>query len=99
LKELLYRLVPRELVDRPKSGFGLPIEEWLRGNLRAWTESELLESRALEAVGCDGGAVRRVWDRFVRGEARLAGGVWLLLMLSAWHGRHAERAEERQRGV
>lgn len=93
LKELLYRLVPRRLVDRPKSGFGMPIDQWLRGDLRAWTESQLFGTSALEAVGCERGAVRAIWNRFLGGESRLAGGAWALLMLSLWYERHTQTTQ------
>jgi asparagine synthase (glutamine-hydrolysing) len=90
LKDLLYRLVPRELVDRPKTGFGFPIERWLRGRMRPWAEDTLFGSAALDAAGCDRDAVRSVWDGLLAGRMRLAGGVWNLLMLAAWLQRNAE---------
>ncbi len=84
LRELLYRLVPRELVDRPKTGFGLPLERWLAGPLREWAESHLLKSNALTDAGFDRSAVTAVWDGFMGGRLRLAGAAWNLVVLSVW---------------
>ena len=58
LKQLLYRHVPRELVDRPKAGFAIPVGSWLRGPLRDWAES-LLAPAALEASGTSRARKRR----------------------------------------
>ena len=67
LKRILYRHVPRHLVDRPKMGFGIPLREWLRGPLRDWAE-DLLNPQALATVGLDPRPVRAAWDtvRLVR---------------------------------
>lgn len=87
LRELLYRLVPRGLVDRPKIGFGLPLERWLAGPLRDWAESHLLRSTALADAGFDRSAVTAVWNGFMGGRQRLAGAAWNLVVLSVWLAR------------
>jgi asparagine synthase (glutamine-hydrolysing) len=84
LRELLYRLVPRALVDRPKTGFGLPLEQWLAAPLRDWAESHLLRSSALADAGFDRSAVAGVWQGFIGGRQRLAGAAWNLVLLSVW---------------
>jgi asparagine synthase (glutamine-hydrolysing) len=86
LRELLYRMMPRELVDRPKTGFGLPLERWLAGPLRDWAASHLVASE-LESAGFDPRSIAAVWDGFISGRARLAGAAWNLVVLSVWLAR------------
>jgi asparagine synthase (glutamine-hydrolysing) len=87
LRELLYRRVPRRLVDRPKMGFGAPVEAWLQADLRDWAES-LLSPEALGRHGLlNVGACRRLWEDFtVRGRG-WNGAIWHILMFQAWHAR------------
>lgn len=84
LRELLFKLVPRSLVDRPKQGFAPQLDQWLRGPLREWAGYQLIESSKLEAAGFNGAAIRTLWDGFVAGNKRLAGGAWNLVVLSVW---------------
>lgn len=89
LKELLYRLVPRELVERQKQGFSVPIDAWLRGPLRDWAE-DLLTVDALsrgELLVAD--PIREQWSALKAGRAEAALGIWSVLMLQAWRQRWA----------
>jgi asparagine synthase (glutamine-hydrolysing) len=84
LRQVLYRHVPRALVDRPKMGFGLPIGPWLRGPLRPWAE-ELLSERRLAAQGLlDPVPVRRAWALHLSGRRDLAHELWDVIALQAW---------------
>jgi asparagine synthase (glutamine-hydrolysing) len=86
LRRLLERHVSRSIIDRPKMGFGAPIEIWLRGPLRAWAE-DLLNERALIEDGIfDASAVRRLWTLHLGGEDRHSQ-LWCLLMFQAWKRR------------
>lgn len=95
LREMLYRRVPRALVDRPKMGFGAPVEVWLTHELRDWAEA--LMSR--EALGRHGllnvEACRTLWEDFTqrgRGWNRV---IWNILMFQAWHNALAAGATAR----
>lgn len=91
LRELLYRHVPRELIERPKSGFAVPVDQWLRGPLRDWAESLLSES-ALEHDGLLRAApIRKRWAEHLAGGRNWYAELWHVLMFQAWmastHGR------------
>lgn len=86
LRQILYRHVPREIVDRPKMGFNVPIGEWLRGPLRPWAESLLAPQRLRESELYDPTPVRALWDRHLAGE-NWQGPLWCILMLESWRRR------------
>jgi asparagine synthase (glutamine-hydrolysing) len=85
LREVLYRYVPREIVERPKRGFGAPVQVWLRGELRGWAET-LLSRAALGRHGLlDVETCRRVWENFADHGGNWHPMIWNLLMFQAWH--------------
>jgi asparagine synthase (glutamine-hydrolysing) len=87
LRQVLYRHVPKALVERPKMGFGVPIHSWLRGPLRAWAESLLDASRLRVGGLIDPGPVRRVWQEHLSGQRNWQFLLWDVLMLEAWRER------------
>jgi asparagine synthase (glutamine-hydrolysing) len=93
LRRMLDRYVPAALTDRPKTGFSLPVGQWLRGPLREWAES-LLAPSAVAATGVfEPRVVRDTWTQHLSGEADRQLQLWPLLMFQAWHDEwHRQRA-------
>lgn len=84
LRQVLYRHVPPELIERPKMGFGVPLGAWLRGPLRAWAEELLDESRLRREGWFDAPALRRKWALHQGGRFDCAHQLWPVLVFQAW---------------
>ncbi|MBI5316029.1 MAG: asparagine synthase (glutamine-hydrolyzing) [Nitrospirae bacterium] len=90
LRQLLYKYVPPALIDRPKMGFGVPIETWLRGPLREWAE-DLLTGKKLEDQGfLDANPIRERWNQHISGTRNWEYELWDVLMFQAWLGREQQ---------
>lgn len=84
LRQVLYRHVPRRLIERPKRGFGIPLDAWLRGPLRHWAEA-LLDAPLLRQQGyLDAACVRATWLSHLQGRQSHGAMLWSVLMFQAW---------------
>jgi len=84
LRQLLYRHVPRELIERPKQGFAVPLAAWLRGPLRDWAEALLEPQRLREQGFFDVEQVRSAWQAHQSGRQNHQHRLWCVLMFQAW---------------
>lgn len=84
LRQLLDRYVPRALVNRPKMGFGIPLDEWLRGPLREWADDLLSEERLRREGYFNPGPIVQTWRAHLKGEGSFGYRLWSVLMFQAW---------------
>jgi asparagine synthase (glutamine-hydrolysing) len=84
LRRILYRHVPRELIERPKMGFGIPIGQWMRGPLRDWAEALLDERRLKEEGFLNPGPILRKWREHLSGRRNWQYYIWDVLMFQGW---------------
>lgn len=89
LRQLLYKHVPPELIERPKAGFAIPIGQWLREPLRDWAEDLLDEQRLLSEGYLHPEPIRHAWAQHLSGRRDYTQGLWAVLMFQAWHEEHA----------
>ena len=88
LRRLLYKYVPKAMVDRPKRGFAVPVHEWLRGPMRPWAEDLLNESRLREEGYFAEAPIRQKWHEHVTGRRNWQPQLWGVLMFQAWLEQH-----------
>lgn len=84
LREVLYKHVPKDLIERPKMGFAVPLAEWLRGPLKDWAESLLDEKRLHQEGFFNVEFVRDKWSEHISGRRNWSHQLWNVLMFQAW---------------
>ncbi len=84
LRQVLYKHVPRELIDRPKTGFGIPLGQWLRGPLRPWAETLLDDSRLRNEGYFYAAPIRKKWKEHLIGKRDHTNSLWTILMFQSW---------------
>jgi asparagine synthase (glutamine-hydrolysing) len=84
LRQLLYREAPRQLFERPKAGFAVPVGEWIKGPLRSWAEELLDPTKMREEGWFDPALVQRRWQDHLAGRRDSTAALWAVLMFQAW---------------
>ena len=89
VRDALDRHVPRELIDRPKQGFGIPLDDWLRGGLKDWVATLLDPAKLNQSGLLKGEAVAKLWRSHLSGRRNAGPQLWTILMLQSWLGDQA----------
>lgn len=89
LRQVLYQHVPREIIDRPKAGFAIPIGLWLRGPLRDWAEDLLSPQRLADDGLFNADIIRQTWLEHLSGRRDWTTRLWAILMFQAWYAAQA----------
>jgi asparagine synthase (glutamine-hydrolysing) len=92
LREVLYKYVPKKLIERPKMGFAIPIDQWLRGPLREWAE-KLIHQQRLDAEGfLNSIEVQKLWKEHISGHRNWQYPLWNILMFQLWLEKNVDEA-------
>lgn len=84
LRKLLNKYVPKELIDRPKRGFAVPIDVWLRGPLREWAEGLINEDRLRREGLFNSQTIKKIWHEHLSGKRNWQAKLWDILMFQSW---------------
>ena len=84
LRQVLYKYLPKELVNRPKMGFGIPLGKWLRGSLNEWAEDLLSEKSIKKHNYFNYQIIQESWEKHKSGKNNLSASLWGILMFQQW---------------
>jgi asparagine synthase (glutamine-hydrolysing) len=84
LRQVLYKYVPQHLIDRPKMGFGIPLDKWLREDLRDWADALLSPARLTQEGFFNVAMIRNAWQEHISGCGNHGCRLWSVLMFQAW---------------
>ena len=84
LRKILYKYVPKELIEGPKQGFGIPLGEWLKGPLRDWSEDLLNDSKLKSEGFFNPPLIKKRWNEHVEGKKNWEHSIWNILMFQSW---------------
>lgn len=84
LRQVLYKHVPKDLIERPKMGFGIPINDWLRGSMRDWAENLLSKSRLKREGYFNSDPITQKWREHISGKRNWGYHLWNILMFQSW---------------
>ena len=84
LRQVAYKYIPRDLLERRKAGFKIPIDDWLKGSLRDWSESLLDKKRLSEEGFLNPVMVHERWNEHLSGQRNWKGSLWNVLMFQSW---------------
>jgi asparagine synthase (glutamine-hydrolysing) len=99
LRRVAYSYVPQSLLERPKTGFSVPIDSWLRGPLRDWAESLISNERLRREGFFDPVPIRRSWEQHIGGHRQWQHRIWGVLMFQAWLDEQKRQAATRARAA
>jgi asparagine synthase (glutamine-hydrolysing) len=84
LREILYKRVPQELIERPKAGFGIPLDDWLRGPMKTWAEKLIDIDRLSNEGFLNPEIVHEIWNQHIEGKRNWSFRLWSILMFQSW---------------
>lgn len=84
LREVLYKYIPKKLIERPKMGFGIPLDQWLRGPLKLWVEDLISEEKIRKEGLLNYDLIRDKWNAHLTGKRNWAYHIWDIVMFQAW---------------
>ena len=87
IKDLVHKYVPRSIMDRPKKGFSIPLDDWLKGGLKDWAGELIYQTRVNPCGMLDENVVEKLWSDFLSGRRSCGSQIWAILMYRSWLNR------------